>query len=61
MQDHSNSQIIKIGQSSWYVETQTGFDGPFDSQGEAITFQDLIKRSNAARVEFAGLQFSFAD
>ena len=61
MQNNSNSQIVKIGRSGWYVETRTGFDGPFDSKGEAVTFLDLVKCSNAARVEFAGLQYSPAD
>lgn len=61
MQKHNISKIIKIGPSSWYVETRTGLDGPFDSPEGAVTFQDLIKRSNAARVEFAGLQYSAAD
>jgi hypothetical protein len=53
-----NSQIVKINNIGWYVETKTGFDGPFDSEKEAGTFLDLIKSSNAARVEFAGLQYT---
>ena len=56
-----NSQIVKISNTGWYVETKTGFDGPFDSEKEADTFLDLIKVSNAARVEFAGLQYTSAD
>ena len=56
-----NSQIVKISNIGWYVETRTGLDGPFESEKEASTFLDLIKCSNAARVEFAGLQYSPAD
>jgi len=56
-----NSQIVKISNIGWYVETRTGLDGPFESEKEADTFLDLIKSSNAARVEFAGLQYSPAD
>ena len=56
-----NSQIVNISNKSWYIETPTGFDGPFDSEQEASTFLDLIKSSNAARVEFAGLQFTPQD
>ena len=56
-----NSQIVKISNTGWYVETRTGFDGPFESEKEADIFQDLIKCSNAARVEFAGLQYTPAD
>lgn len=52
-----NSQIVKINSNGWYVETPMGFDGPFDSQTEASVFLDLVKSSNAARVECAGLQF----
>lgn len=56
-----NSEILNIGNTGWYVETRTGFDGPFDSEKEAVDFLYLLKRSNAARVEFAGLQYSTAD
>ena len=56
-----NSQIVKISNTGWYVETRTGFDGPFESEKEADIFLDLIKCSNAARVEFAGLQYTPAD
>lgn len=56
-----NSQIVKISSNGWYVETAMGFDGPFDSQSEATVFLDLIKSSNAARVECAGLQYSPLD
>jgi len=54
----TNSQIVNINNNGWYVETRTGLDGPFDSEQEASTFLDLIKCSNAARVEFAGLQYT---
>ena len=52
------SKIVKISNTGWYVETRTGFDGPFESEKEATTFLDLIKSSHAARVEFAGLQYT---
>lgn len=57
MQDN-NPHIVQISGSDWYVETKTGFDGPFDSKQEANEFQNLIRCSNAARIEFAGLAFS---
>ena len=53
-----NSQVVKINQNGWYVETRTGFDGPFGSEKEASTFLNLIKASDAARMEFAGLQYT---
>lgn len=53
-----NPQIVKISNKGWYVETRIGFDGPFESINEAITFLNLLKTSNAARVEFAGLQYT---
>lgn len=56
-----NLQIVKINSNGWYVETPMGFDGPFDSQTEATVFLDLVKSSNAARVECAGLQFTPLD
>lgn len=57
----NNSQVVKISSNGWYVETRTGFDGPFDSEQEASEFLTLIKSSDAARVEFAGLQYSPVD
>lgn len=56
-----NSQIVNIGNTGWYIETPTGFDGPFESEQEASTFLDLVKSSNAARMEFAGLQYTPQD
>ena len=53
-----HSQILKINSKDWYVETKTGYDGPFPSEEEAESFLDLVKCSNAARVEFAGLQYT---
>ncbi|MCW8901905.1 MAG: hypothetical protein OQK75_10420 [Gammaproteobacteria bacterium] len=53
-----NSQVVKINQNGWYVETRTGFDGPFTSEQEASDFLNLIKTSDAARMEFAGLQYT---
>jgi len=58
---NKNSQIVKIGNNGWYVETAMGFDGPFDSQNEANVFLELIRSSNAARVECAGLQYTPLD
>jgi len=56
-----SSQVVKISSNGWYVETRTGFDGPFDSEEEASNFLCLIKSSDAARVEFAGLQYTPVD
>ncbi len=55
---NNNSQIVNVSNTGWFVETRTGFDGPFDTKQEASTFLDLVKCSNAARVEFAGLQYT---
>lgn len=57
----NNTQVVKINQNGWYVETRTGFDGPFSSEEEASTFLNLVKTSDAARVEFAGLQYTPAE
>lgn len=54
----NQAQIVKISNTGWYVETKTGFDGPFDTEKEASSFLDLIKSTNAARDEFAGLQYT---
>lgn len=53
-----NSQIINIMNKNWYVETQTGLEGPFETENEAAIFLNLVRCSDAARMEFAGLAFS---
>mgnify|MGYP001813359335 CR=1 FL=1 len=50
------SRIKKIS-GNWYIETRIGYDGPFDSKLEASQFLSLLKSTEAARSEFAGLQF----
>ena len=47
-------QIMKI-KDSWYVETRTGYDGPFDNLKEARRYLLLLNDADAARMEFAGL------
>ena len=51
-------RIFKIDQHKWYIETRTGYDGPFDTRHEARQFLDLLQSCEAAREEFAGLDFS---
>lgn len=53
-----NAQVINIMNKSWYVETQTGLEGPFETENEADIYLNLVRCSDAARVEFAGLAFS---
>ena len=54
----NHSHIIKMNKNSWYLESRTGFEGPFSSEKEASTFLNLLKASDAARMEFAGLEFT---
>ena len=54
MQDGNSLRVLKIV-DSWYVETRTGYDGPFDNYDEAEAFLRLSQAVEAARVEFAGL------
>lgn len=51
------NRITKIG-GHWYIETRTGYDGPFENELEANQFLSLLKCADAARNEFAGLQFT---
>ena len=51
------NRITKIC-GDWYIETRTGYDGPFDDKLEASQFIHLLKCTEAARSEFAGLQFT---
>jgi len=49
-------RIIKLI-DNWYVETKTGYDGPFETYDEAESFLRLSESAEAARVEFAGLAY----
>lgn len=42
----------------FFVETRSGFEGPFDTRYEAKEYQRLRKRADVARVELAGLEDS---
>lgn len=53
----SNTSRIKKISGNWYIETRTGYDGPFENKLEASQFLSLLKCTEAARSEFAGLQF----
>jgi len=53
-----NPKIINIMNNNWYVETQTGLDGPFKTEKEASCFLEHAKTRNSARLAFAGLQFT---
>ena len=50
-------RIIQI-KEKWFIETRTGYDGPFEDKVEAKTYLRLLKSCDAARCEFAGLDFS---
>lgn len=56
MQVWNSVRVLKLV-DSWYVETRTGYDGPFDNYDEAEAFLRLSQTVEAARVEFAGLAF----
>ncbi len=49
--------LVEI-KNKWFIETRTGYDGPFDSKDEAKEYLQLLKGCDAARSEFAGLEFS---
>ena len=50
--------MIQISSNKWYIETRTGYDGPFDTEDEAKKYLSLLRSCDAARDEFAGLEFS---
>jgi len=54
---YNQSKVIQI-KDQWFIETRTGYDGPFDTKSEAKKFHKLLKSCDAARCEFAGLDFS---
>ncbi len=49
--------IVKI-ENKWFIETRTGYDGPFKTKNKAKEYLHLLKDCDAARSEFAGLEFS---
>ena len=54
---YNESRVIQI-KEQWFIETRTGYDGPFDNKVEAKKYLKLLKSCDAARCEFAGLDFS---
>ncbi len=54
---YNESRIITI-REQWFIETRTGYDGPFETKDEAKKYLKLLNSCDAARCEFAGLQFS---
>ena len=54
------NRIIKVS-GAWYIETLTGYAGPFDNKLEAKQYIGLLRSTEAARCEFAGLQYTVAD
>lgn len=54
----SEQRMIQISSNKWYIETRTGYDGPFDTEDEAKKYLSLLRSCDAARDEFAGLEFS---
>jgi len=52
-----DKHIIEI-KNKWFIETRTGYDGPFESKDEAKKYLRLAKECDAARAGFAGLEFS---
>lgn len=57
MGKRKKNQIVKV-KDSWYVETRTGYEGPFDKLSEAKKYLVLANTAEAARLEFAGLSNS---
>jgi len=56
-----NPQIIYVMNKNWYIETQMGLDGPFESEKAAAEQLDKIKQNLSPPLEFAGLQFTPQD
>lgn len=56
-----NPQIIYVMNKNWYIETQTGLDGPFESEQAAASRLDKVKQNITSPLEFAGLQFTLGD
>ena len=40
----------------WYVETQMGYEGPFDTKSEASEFLILSDKADSARIELMGIE-----
>ena len=49
-----NPQIIYVMNKKWYIETQTGLDGPFKSEQTAAFKLDKVKRNLTAPLKFSG-------
>jgi len=57
-----NPQIIYVMNKHWYIETQTGLEGPFESEQIAAFQLNKVKQDNpGTALKFAGLQFTPKD
>lgn len=48
--NNRQAQIIERN-NKWYVETNTGYEGPFDTPSEAKSFLRLKQTADSARIE----------
>lgn len=51
------NKIIEYNER-WYIESPSGFEGPFDSRYDAQRYLSSGKQSGAKRVEFTELEGS---
>jgi len=51
----NNNRLIQRNEH-WYVETQMGFEGPFESKSDASEFLSLSNKADSARIEFMGIE-----
>jgi len=51
----NRNSLIKRNEQ-WYVETQMGYEGPFDTKNEAREFLALSDKADSARMEFMGVE-----
>ncbi len=49
-------RLFRGANENWYVESSTGFDGPFTTQQEAERYLALLDRVWAAGIELAWLE-----
>jgi hypothetical protein len=55
-----NEQRLIERNRLWYLETSTGYEGPFESEAEAQAFARIRRSADFARMELADLNEELA-
>jgi len=57
-EEQHGARIVHINHEKWFVETRTGYAGPYLNKQEAKRYLELLQAIERIPNEFSGLEFS---